>query len=223
MKMQLYSQDGKKIKELNFKPNFEARASNNTLANYINYIRSSRRNPIADTLNRGQVSGGGKKPWRQKGTGRARVGSSRSPLWVHGGVTFGPTKDRNFSLKMNQKTRNLAKSTILNEFFKADKVKVVDKIEIKQLKTTEAEKIIENLELDGKISFFLASSELDLAQAFRNLPYVVLNSKDNADILNLISSNWLLLTEKSLKEIFSLETPSLKSTKNETKVILPNP
>ena len=204
MKILVYSQNGKEIKQLN-SVKFDGKLSDQTLASYINYIRSSIRNHIANTLDRSEVSGGGKKPWRQKGTGRARVGSSRSPLWTHGGVTFGPVKGKSFKFKINKKVRELARKNILIRFLEADRAKVVDKIILSKFKTADAEKIVNDLEMTGKISFIIGKSELKLAQAFRNLPYIILHSKDNIDILNIISSDWILFTEESFNDYFVLD------------------
>lgn len=202
MKIPVYSQDGKEVKQME---NIGAnnKLSDQVLSEYINYIRSSIRNPIANSLDRGKVSGGGKKPWKQKGTGRARVGSSRSPLWTHGGVTFGPTSERNYNLKINKKVREAARKNILTRFIEAKKAKIIDKIILSDLKTSKAEKIISDLGMDGKISFFIGKTELELAQAFRNLPYVFLQSKDNIDMLNVISSDWILITLESYNELFT--------------------
>lgn len=202
MKITVYSQNGKEVKQIDNAGNIN-KLSDQVLVDYVNYIRSSMRNPIANSLDRGKVSGSGKKPWRQKGTGRARVGSSRSPLWVHGGITFGPTSDRNYQVKINKKIIKSARKNILLRFIEAKKAKIVDKIALDDLKTAKAEKIINDLELEGKISLFVGKSELKLAQAFRNLPYIFLHSKDNIDMLNIISSDWILLTEESFNEIFN--------------------
>ena len=201
MKIPVYSQDGKETKQID-KIGVLNKLSDQVLSDYVNYIRSSVRNSIANSLDRGKVSGGGKKPWKQKGTGRARVGSSRSPLWRHGGVTFGPTSEKNYQIKINKKVRESARKNILSRFIEAKKAKIVDKITLDDFKTTKAEKIISDLSLDGKISFFVGKSELKLAQAFRNLPYVFLHSKDNIDMLNVISSDWILFTEESFNELF---------------------
>lgn len=214
MKVKIYLKDGTEKSGVNFNSDNIVSVSDQTLVNYINYIRAGKRNTIANTLDRGQVSGGGKKPWRQKGTGHARVGSNRSPLWIHGGVTFGPTKDQNYSLKMNQKTRNAARKSIFLHFAKANRLRIIEKFEIDKFKTKEAESIIENLGLDGKISLFLGKSEIDSARAFRNLPYIVLNSKDNIDSLNLISSNWILMTEEAYKEMIG--TSAVKKAQDES-------
>lgn len=202
MKILVYSQNGKETKQID-NIGIQNKLSDQVLVDYINYIRSSIRNPIANSLDRSKVSGGGKKPWRQKGTGHARAGSSRSPLWIHGGITFGPSSERNYRVKINKKVKESARKNILIKFIEAKKVKVVDKIVLDDFKTAKAEKIINDLGLDGKISFFVGKSEIKLAQAFRNLPYIFLQSKDNMDILNIISSDWILITEESLNELFT--------------------
>lgn len=202
MKIAVYSQNGKEIKQID-NIGFKNNLSDQVLSDYVNYIRSSIRNPIANSLDRSEVSGGGKKPWRQKGTGRARVGSNRSPLWTHGGVTFGPTNKKNYNIKINKKVRESVRKNILSAFIEAKKAKVVDKITLSDFKTAKAEKIISDLNMDGKISFFIGKSELKTAQSFRNLPYVLLHSKDNIDMLNVISSDWILFTEESFNELFA--------------------
>lgn len=201
-KIKVYNSANVEQSEITLSELFNKKVSDLTLAKYVNYIRAAQRQAIAHTKDRGDVSGGGKKPWKQKGTGHARVGSSRSPLWVHGGVTFGPTKDRNFKLSMTKKSRSLSRQAIYNHFFEQKQVKIIEKIDLKSNKTKEADKFISNLKVEGKIALFLSTKELDLARSFRNLSYVFLNSRDNIDILNIISCDWLLITHEAFLEIW---------------------
>lgn len=201
-KIKVYNLAGVETGELTLSENFSKKVSDLTLAKYVNYIRAAQRQAIAHTKDRGDVSGGGKKPWKQKGTGHARVGSSRSPLWVHGGVTFGPTKDRNFKLSMTKKSRSLSRQTIFNHFFDQKQVKIIDKINLKSNKTKDADSLLSKLKVEGKIALFLGKSEFDLALSFRNLPYVFLNSKDNIDILNIVACDWLIFTHEAFTEIW---------------------
>src|ERR1700735_5511988 len=106
---------------------------------------ANRRSPWAHTKTRGEVSGGGKKPWRQKGTGRARHGSTRSPLWVGGGVAHGPRNDKNFSRKINKKMKAKALYTILSRKMKDGEVLFVDSFTFKAPKTKEALSVLKNL------------------------------------------------------------------------------
>lgn len=108
-------------------------------------MMSSSRDPIAHTKTRGEVSGGGKKPWQQKGTGRARHGSTRSPIWVGGGVAHGPRNDKNYDRKINKKTKSKALYTILSRKFKDGELLFVDSISFDKPKTKDAKNVVESL------------------------------------------------------------------------------
>lgn len=204
--VKIYNLSGLEKGKISLPGLFSKKVSDITIAKYVNYIRASKRQVIANSKDRSQVSGGGKKPWKQKGTGHARVGSSRSPLWIHGGVTFGPTNDRNFQLRITKKLKSLSKQTIFNHYFNQKQVKVLDKITVKDNKTKEADKIFSDLKIEGKIALFLSQQELNSAFAFRNLPYVFLNSKNNIDILNIINCDWLIFSKDAFYEVW----PELK-------------
>lgn len=217
MNIKIYSKDGKEKTGLKMPTAFSKKVSDQTVADYINYIRDNLRNPIANSKDRSEVSGGGKKPWRQKGTGHARVGSSRSPLWVHGGVTFGPTNDRNFVKNMSKKARLGARRSIFLHFIEDKRFMIIDEISLTNIKTKDAEGLIETLGLEGKISLFLSETETKLMRAFRNLPYIIINQKNNLDILNIISSNWILMSKNAFYEIFPIKEE--KDDVNNIKVI----
>ena len=108
------------------------------------------RQVLAHTKGKGEVRGGGKKPWRQKGTGRARAGSSRSPIWRGGGVTFGPTKDRNFSKNINKKMRQKAMLMVLSDKVASGRLAVLDKLEAEEYKTKVFDKMLKGFEKIGK-------------------------------------------------------------------------
>jgi len=200
--LQIYNSSGEKLKQLDLPAKFSISASSVTLSSYINYIRTAKRQVIASTKDRGAVSGGGKKPWRQKGTGRARVGSSRSPLWIHGGVTFGPTSERRFSDKMSKKSRDHSRQAIFNHFADSNRLIIINKIELDDIKTVSAEKLIENLKLEGKIALFLSQDEIKFARAFRNLSYLFLNSKNYPDMLNVISCDWIVFSKSAFYDFW---------------------
>ncbi len=136
----------------------------------VTSMLASARPSIAHTKNRGEVSGGGKKPWQQKGTGRARHGSIRSPLWVGGGVTHGPRNDKDYSRKVNKKMRAKALYTILSKKFKDGQVLFVDDISIKTPKTKDAKEILSTL---SKVEGFK-----DLLSKRKNSAYIALSAKD---------------------------------------------
>ncbi len=109
MKTTLYNQTAEKIGEIELNPKiFEVKPSEHLLAEAVRISQSNSRQGTSNTKTRGEVSGGGKKPWKQKGTGRARVGSTRSPIWRHGGITFGPRANQNWELKINKKAKTKA-------------------------------------------------------------------------------------------------------------------
>src|SRR5204862_1502835 len=120
------------------------------LAEAVRVQASNARKGLANTKTRGEVSGGGKKPWKQKGTGRARVGSIRSPIWRHGGITFGPTSDRNWELKMNKKAKTKALFMSLSDKAKNNRFIVIDQISFEQPKTKEFVKVLADLRLKIK-------------------------------------------------------------------------
>lgn len=153
-------------------------------------MQSNARLPIAHARTRGEVRGGGKKPWRQKGTGRARHGSSRSPIWVGGGVTHGPRNDKNYERKVNKKMRVKALFTLLSKKYKDNEVVFVDEVSIKEPKTKDAKAIITSL---GGVS-----NLEKLATKRKNALYVAIPSKDAA-------------TEKSFRNIGSVEVDEVKN------------
>ena len=126
MKANVYNENGEVIKEIDLDSRiFEVEANEDLLHQAVRTILANRRKPIADTKDRGEVQGGGKKPWRQKGTSRARHGSIRSPLWKGGGVTFGPVKEKNYSLKINKKMKDKALKMVLSLKAKENKIFVL--------------------------------------------------------------------------------------------------
>jgi len=146
IKYDMYSQTGEKIKQIDLNPAIFAIELNNTLVHQVAVAQmSNARTVLAHTKDRSEVRGGGKKPWRQKGTGRARHGSSRSPIWVGGGVTFGPTKDRNFAKKINKKMKTKALFMCLSDRVNDKDLVLVDQLTTQNNKTKEFVKSIENL------------------------------------------------------------------------------
>src|SRR3989338_10724782 len=135
----------------------------------------NKRNVVAGTKTRGEVRGGGKKPWQQKGTGRARVGSIRSPLWRGGGITFGPTSKRNWDLKINKKTKILALFSVLTNKSRSGQIVVVDNLNLTQPKTRELAAKLKDLRarfpaLGRKQTLVITPGQNDLVRAAKNLP-----------------------------------------------------
>ncbi len=135
-KTSLYNQKGEVIGEVELSDKVFGRSWNPDLVHQALKVQEANKRPsVAHVKARGEVSGGGKKPWRQKGTGRARHGSTRSPIWVGGGVTHGPTPERDFSLKLNQKMRQIAIFAILSQRLKEGEIKIVESFSIEKPKT----------------------------------------------------------------------------------------
>ena len=146
LKTQVFSQTGEKVKEVELNPAiFDIPVKENVVHQVVTAQLANSRIIIADTKDRSEVRGGGRKPWRQKGTGRARHGSIRSPLWVGGGVTFGPTKERNFKKKINKKMKTKALFMCLSDKVNNNLLILLDKLNLEKGKTKEIVEVIKNL------------------------------------------------------------------------------
>ena len=151
--------------------------------------------------NRTEVKGGGKKPWRQKGTGRARQGSIRAPQWRGGGVVFGPTPDRNYKLKMNKKVRRLALKSALSQKVIDSELTVLDNIAMEAPKTKAMVKVLENLEANRKTLIVMDEVDENVALSARNIPGVkVINSK-GLNVYDIVDSTKLVMTEGAIKAV----------------------
>ena len=180
----------------------------------VTSMLSSQRSPVAHTKNRGEVSGGGKKPWRQKGTGRARHGSTRSPIWVGGGVTHGPRNDKNFDRKVNKKMKAKALYTILSKKFKDGQIIFIDTISFKEPKTKDAVAVLsamskisgcETLLSKKNNSAILALSQKASAteKSFHNLSNILVDELRNINPVDLLNYKYLVVEnpEQSLPQI----------------------
>lgn len=205
LKINIYNQEGKQESQKSLDKDVFAIKPNLALIHQAMIAQTSNeRQVLAHTKDRSEVRGGGKKPWKQKGTGRARVGSSRSPLWIGGGVTFGPRKDRNFSQKINKKMRKQALLMVI-----ADKINQNALIALKDLnwdlyKTKEFDKLIKNFEKDilknTKRSLLIINDLKNekLKYSARNLVGVNIINFENLNIVDLLKHKYLMLTENAL-------------------------
>lgn len=159
------------------------------------------RKAVAQTKTRGQVRGGGKKPWKQKGTGRARVGSIRSPLWRGGGITFGPSVSRNFAQKINRKARRLGTFSVLTDRLQAQKLIILDKLELPKGKTKELIaklKDLETLTKSRKYLIVIPQKDEKLTRAARNLSHVSVRLANNINILDLLKAESVVVLKTAL-------------------------
>ncbi|HKW28469.1 MAG TPA: 50S ribosomal protein L4 [Verrucomicrobiae bacterium] len=162
--------------------------------------QAAQRSGTANTKNVGEVSGTNKKPWRQKGTGRARAGSFQSPLWVGGGVVFGP-RPRDFAKKISRKTRALALRKALSERLKAGDVIVVDDLKLASPKTKEFIGVISALELKGTTLVVSTATDKNLALASRNLPEVAVTTSDSLNTYDILRPDKLLFTRSAFEKV----------------------
>ena len=162
--------------------------------------QASQRMGTACTKNVGEVAGTNKKPWRQKGTGRARAGSFQSPLWRGGGVVFGP-KPRDFAKKVNARTKQLAFRKVLSERLKAGDVIVVDDLRFDSPKTKEFVSVMSALELKGTTLVVSPAVDKNLTLASRNIPDVALTTSDALNTYDLLRPDKLLFTRSAFEKI----------------------
>lgn len=206
MKVAVLNQKGEKVEDLTLSKNFDVEVSAHSRTLYVNYLRSALRSPIANTKDRSEVSGGGKKPWKQKGTGNARVGSSRSPLWIHGGVTFGPNNDQNFKIRINHKEKKKIFLSIISEMVKNNKLVVLTDLKLSDPKTKDAFKILDNIKVEGKISVVISPSDENAYLSFRNMSGVKPMKSSHLDAIHLMSSDKTVISKLALEEYEKIYT-----------------
>ncbi|MDP2684095.1 MAG: 50S ribosomal protein L4 [bacterium] len=201
-KVKLYNQDGKSTKEITLKKEiFGIKVKLELVQQAIRTQEANSRQVIAHTKGRADVRGGGKKPWRQKGTGRARHGSIRSPLWKGGGVTFGPRNDRNYSLKMNKKARRKALLMLLSDKLTHKKIVVLDKMELAGIKTKDFMAVINKLPIKKSILVVLPKSDKNIIKSASNVPKIKTINANSLNVIDVVKSNNLLILQDSLKVI----------------------
>jgi large subunit ribosomal protein L4 len=204
MKLKVYSSDGTTSREQDFPniPVFEGDKGVQAVKEVIVAIRANQRQGTRSTKTRGEVSGGGKKPWRQKGTGRARAGSIRSPLWVGGGVVFGP-HPRDFSKKINSRVRNLAFSRALFDRASAGELVVIESVSFPKAKTRGANEIVNRIEPKGKLLLVDALFAPESARAARNLARVSLQEASKLNTLDLAHYKKIILSSAALDAVLA--------------------
>lgn len=203
MKANIYNQKGEKTGEMELpKKIFEIKMNSDLVHQILVSQMSNRRQNIAHTKDRSEVSGGGKKPWAQKGTGRARHGSIRSPLWKGGGVTFGPRKEKNYKKEIPDKMRKKAMFMVLTEKAKGNFLIIIDEIGSKSGKTKEIFGIMKNFPCKSK-SAIIALPEYDKKSflASRNIPKTKTMEARELNAMDLLNYKYLLMPKKSIEVI----------------------
>lgn len=166
---------------------------------------SNRRHAIAHTKNRGEVSGGGKKPFKQKGTGNARAGSTRSPLWIGGGLTFGPRRNRNFSKRLPQTMLQTALKMALTDKIKSKHLIIVDVLKLDKISTKNIQGILEKLPIEeGKILVILPKLDVNIELSFANISYAKVIKTENLNILDLTKYDYILTDKNAWEKIVKI-------------------
>ncbi len=179
---------------------FDGRVNKTLLYEVKKMYEANSRKGTASTKTRGEVSGGGKKPWRQKGTGRARVGSSRNPIWRHGGTAFGP-RPRDFGYTMPKKAVRKALLSSLNARLTEQMIKPVVKIEMKEPKTRDFKAILDNLKAEGKTLVVIDTMNENVKRSLRNLKRVSLKEGCNINAMDVLSNEYLVIEKDALEKL----------------------
>jgi large subunit ribosomal protein L4 len=193
--------EGKEKEKINISDEFVKQDSNEEIL-YQEVRRSlaAQRAGTHSTKGRSDVSGGGRKPWRQKGTGNARAGSNRSPLWRGGGIIFGP-KPRDYSFKINKKVIRKSKFIAISEKFKNKKIIVVEDMTFESPKTKKAQEILNNLKIaENKVLLILENLNNNTAKSFKNIESVLISSSKGLSTYNILVADYLMFTKNSLLE-----------------------
>ena len=205
-KIDVYDMNGKKVSDIELNENVFGIEPNENIVHsvLINYLANQRQG-TQSTKTRSEVSGGGRKRWRQKGTGRARQGSIRAPQWIKGGIALGP-KPRSYSFSVNKKEKRLAIKSVLSSKVLENKLTVVDKMELAEIKTKSMVKTMDNLKLEGKTLFVLPEKNLNVENSTRNIAYaktIVANTINIYDLLRYTNLVLTLDTVKKLEEVYA--------------------
>ncbi|ACJ32490.1 50S ribosomal protein L4 [Anoxybacillus sp. LAT_35] len=200
-KVALYNQNGENIGEIELNDAvFGIEPNKHVLFEAVIMQRASLRQGTHKTKNRAEVSGGGRKPWRQKGTGRARQGSIRSPQWRGGGVVFGPVP-RSYSYKLPKKVRRLAIKSALSSKVLENSIVVLDNLTLEAPKTKEMVKILNNLSVDRKALIVTADANENVILSARNIPGVTVVTASGINVLDVLNHDKLVITKAAVEKV----------------------
>ena len=200
-KVDVYDIEGKKVKTIELKEEVFGIEPNETVVHHVlvNYLANQRQG-TQSTKTRSEVSGGGRKPWRQKGTGRARQGSIRAPQWIKGGIALGP-KPRSYKYTVNKKERRLAVLSCLSSKVLENELTVVDTLEMKEIKTKEMAKVLTNLKVEGKTLILLAEKNENIQKSARNIEGVKTTLVNTINVYDLLKYKNLVITLDTVKKL----------------------
>ena len=205
-KIDVYNIEGKKVSDIELADSvFGIEPNENIVHSVLKNYLANQRQGTQSTKTRAEVSGGGKKPWRQKGTGRARQGSTRAPQWIKGGVALGP-KPRSYRYTVNKKERRLAIKSVLSSKVLEKELTVVDKLELKEIKTKSMVNALAALKVEGKTLIILPENDKNVVMSARNIKDVKTISANNINVFDLLKYSNLILpvdTVKKLEEVYA--------------------
>lgn len=214
-KISVYNVKGEEVEKLEIAESVFDVPSNNTLLHQVFVaLMANIRGVYAHTKTRSEVAGSGKKPWKQKGTGRARVGSVRTPVWRKGGIVFGPRNTRNFVQKINQKMRRKAVMIALSEKIRDGKVIVLDSFSFPEKKTKLIAQTLQSLNIANKsIVMGLSVNEKEFEKASQNIPRVKNILADNVNVADLLNNQYFVLSKSSLQGLEKKFLPTQEEIK----------
>ena len=200
-KIDVYDINGKKVKELELNEAVFGIEPNEAVVHsvLVNFLANQRQG-TQSTKTRSEVSGGGRKPWRQKGTGRARQGSIRAPQWIKGGIALGP-KPRSYKYTANKKERQLAVKSVLSSKVLENELVVVDSLPLNDIKTKEMVKALSNLKVEGKALIMLPEKNEKVQKSARNIEGVKTTLVETINVYDLLKYNKLVVTEDTVKKL----------------------
>lgn len=200
-KIDVYSIEGKKVKEIELNEAIFGIEPNEAVVHsvLVNFLANQRQG-TQSTKTRSEVRGGGRKPWRQKGTGRARQGSIRAPQWIKGGIALGP-KPRSYYYTVNKKEKRLAIKSMLSSKVLENELVVVDKLDMKEIKTKEMVKVLNNLKVEGKTLMLLPEKNENVQKSARNIEGVKTTLVNTINVYDLLKYKNLVITLDTVKKL----------------------
>jgi len=200
-KVDVYDIKGKKVSDIDLKEEIFGIIPNEAVVHsvLVNYLANQRQG-TQSTKTRAEVSGGGKKPWKQKGTGRARQGSTRSPQWIKGGIALGP-KPRSYTYKVNKKERRLAVKSLLSSKVIENELVVVDKLAFDEIKTKSMANALTNLKVEGKALILLPEKNENVQKSARNIEGVKTSLVNTINVYDLLKYTKLVVTIDTIKKL----------------------
>ena len=200
-KVEVINVEGKKVKELTLNDSvFGIEPNMNVVHSVVLNYLANQRQGTQNTKTRAEVAGGGRKPWRQKGTGRARQGSIRAPQLIKGGIALGP-KPRSYKYKINKKERALAVRSVLSAKLAENELVVVDQFGLNEIKTAKFAKILNNIKVEGKSLVVIPENDVNVQKSARNIKGVKTTIVDTMTVYDILNARNLVITENAIKKI----------------------